>query len=389
MSQLSFTGRMDNPDKIYYDIQISNVVSQTTNPPAIDFSERRQNAFVNNSGDYYFSIVRFQVDTNTLPILIPEIQPNQPDVNLTGYSVTLTYLNFAVQVFVRWLPQNQFLPPPSAPNQTFNKLQDNSTEYYYCDNYTFFCFLVQSALNDAFTQLQVLAGVPLANAHAPIFVWNTDAEIAGLYAESAFYDNVPTGVVPDPIGVFFNSPLINLFSSFVGINFGNTNVTLGKNFQFIIGNFDGAQTIYLPTSAPVANQYVATTVFQESSTISSWSPISSIVFSSATLPIVPNQLSAPLIYNDGGVIYAQDGNNANFAQIITDFIADESKYKPNLIYTPTQLRLVDLYGNQPISQVDIQVYWKSKLGQFYPLLLNSGGACSIKILFTKKGTPSH
>ena len=249
--------------------------------------------------------------------------------------------------------------------------------------------MVQTALDEAFTDLQTAIGVPLANAHAPTFIWNTDTSVAGIYAESAYYDNYPVGVVVPPINIYFNSPLANLFSSFVATNLGNFGTTLGRNFLMTIGNFNGSQTIYLPTSAPVANQYVATTVFQENSTISSWTPISSIVFVSSTLPIVSNQLSAPLIYAEGGVVYAQDGNNANFAQIITDFVADESKYKPNLIYTPTQLRLVDLYGNQPISQVDIQVFWKSKIGQFYPLLLNSGGACSIKIMFSKKGTPSH
>lgn len=389
MSQLSFNDRMNNPDKIYYDIQISNVLSQTTVPPPIDFSERRQNAFVNNSGDYYFSIVRFQVDTNTLPVFIPEIQPNQADYDLTGYSVTLEYGATAIQKYIRWIPQNAFLPPPSPPNQTYNKLQDATTGYYYCYNYTYFCFLVQTALDEAFTDLQTAIGVPLANAHAPTFIWNTDTSVAGIYAESAYYDNYPVGVVVPPINIYFNSPLANLFSSFVATNLGNFGTTLGRNFLMTIGNFNGSQTIYLPTSAPVANQYVATTVFQENSTISSWTPISSIVFVSSTLPIVSNQLSAPLIYAEGGVVYAQDGNNANFAQIITDFVADESKYKPNLIYTPTQLRLVDLYGNQPISQVDIQVFWKSKIGQFYPLLLNSGGACSIKIMFSKKGTPSH
>jgi hypothetical protein len=104
---------------------------------------------------------------------------------------------------------------------------------------------------------------------------------------------------------------------------------------------------------------------------------------------VPNQLSAPLIFAEGGIVYANDGNNANFAQIITDFIADGGQYKPNIIYTPTQLRLIDLYGNTPISLIDINVFWKSKLGEFYPMQLNSGGACSIKCLFTKKGTISH
>jgi hypothetical protein len=389
MSQLSQFHIDNNESKIYYDINITNVLNQTTQPPIIQFKEQRQNAFVKNSGDYYFSIVRFSLDTNTLPLFIPEIVPNQANINLTVYSITLEYGAFTVQQPITWVPQNAFAELPASPSSTFNKLQDNSTGYYYCFNYTYFTFLIQSAFDLAFASLQALVGAPIATANAPVIIWNTDNNSAGVYAESAYYDNYPVGIVPTPIKIFFNSPLANLLPSFVAKNFGAQGVTLGRNFLLTIGNFNGTQTIYLPTSAPVASQYVATTVFQEYSTISSWTPISSIVFTSATLPIVPNQLSAPLIFAEGGIVYANDGNNANFAQIITDFIADGGQYKPNIIYTPTQLRLIDLYGNSPISLIDINVFWKSKLGEFYPMQLNSGGACSIKCLFTKKGTISH
>ena len=389
MSQLSQIKRDNNVDKIYYDITIANVLSQTTVPPIINFREQRQNAFVNNSGDYYFSIIRFQTDTNTLPLFIPDIIPNQSDIDLTVYSVTLQYQNTAFQVYLRWTPQNEFAPRPSAPDQTPNKLQDNGTGYYYCFNYTYFIQLVQASLDDAFTQLQTAVGAPLANAHSPTIIWNTDNNTAGIYAESDYYDSFPVGAVANPIKIFFNSPLANLMPSFIAKNLGTQGVSLGRNFVIAIGNFNGAQTIYLPTSAPVADQYVATTVFQEYSTIASWTPVSSIVFTSATLPIVPNQLSAPLIFAEGGIVYANDGNNSNFAQIISDFVADNGVYKPSLLYTPTQLRLIDLFGNMPISQIDISVFWKSKLGEFFPLQLNSGGACSIKILFTRKGSISH
>lgn len=388
MSQLSQVKRDNNPDKVYYDINIANVLSQTSQPPVVSFREQRQNAFVNNSGDYYLSIIRFQVDTNALPLFIPEIVPNQSNINLTVYSVTLSYLGNDYQVSVVWNPQNAFAELPSAPNQTYNKLQDNSTGYYYCFNYTYVIQLIQAAFDTAHAAL-VAANPAVIASHAPVIIWNTDNNCAGIYAESAFYDNYPVGIVANPITIYFNSPLANLLPSFVGINYGTVGVTNGKNFGLAIANFNGSQTIYLPTSAPPASQYVATTVFQEYSTVSSWTPISSIVFTSATLPIVPNQLSAPLIFADGGIIYAGDGNNANFAQVISDFVADSGVYKPSLLYTPTQLRLIDLFGNQPISQIDIRVFWKSKLGEFYPLQLNSGGSCSIKILFTKKGSISH
>jgi len=388
MSQLSQVKRDNNPDKVYYDITIANVLSTNSAPPIVSFREQRQNAFVNNSGDYYLSIIRFQVDTNTLPLFVPEIQPNQSNIDLTVYSVTLSYLGTDFQVPIIWSPQNAFAELPSAPNQTYNKLQDNSTGYYYCFNYTYVVQLIQAALDQAHANL-VAAFPAVVASHAPVIIWNTDNNCAGVYAESAFYDNYPVGIVVNPITIYFNAALANLLASFVGINYGTQGVSNGKNFGLAIANFNGSQTIYLPTSAPVASQYVATTVFQEYSTVASWTPISSIVFTSATLPIVPNQLSAPLIFADGGIIYAGDGNNANFAQVISDFVADNGVYKPSLLYTPTQLRLIDLFGNQPISQIDISVFWKSKLGEFFPLQLNSGGSCSIKVLFTKKGSISH
>ena len=388
MSQLSQVRRDNNPDKVYYDINIANVLSQTSQPPIVSFKEQRQNAFINNSGDYYFSIIRFQVDTNTLPLFVPEIQPNQPNINLTVYSITLSYLGTDFQVDVIWNPQNAFARQPSPPDQTYNKLQDNSTGYYYAFNYTYVIQLIQAAFDSAHASL-IAAFPAVALSHSPTIIWNTDNNCAGIYAESAFYDTFPVGTVVNPISIYFNSPLANLLNAFVGINYGTQGVTNGKNFQVGVANFNGAQTIYLPTSAAPALQYVATTVFQEYSTVASWTPISSIVFTSATLPIVPNQLSAPLIFANGGIIQSNDGNNANFAQIISDFCAENGVYKPSLLYTPTQLRLIDLFGNQPISQIDISVFWKSKIGEFFPLQLNSGGACSIKILFTRKGSISH
>ena len=122
---------------------------------------------------------------------------------------------------------------------------------------------------------------------------------------------------------------------------------------------------------------------QEYSTISNWSPLSSIVFTSNTLPINPTQLSAPIIYNNGLLVSAIE-NNA-FASIITDLVSDELCYRPNLLYNPPgEYRLIDLRGNQPLNNIDIQVYWKDKYGKLNQFLLYSGGSCTIKLLFRKK-----
>lgn len=78
-----------SPTHIYYDLQINNFQSTTTESPRLVFNETRNNSFVPKADDYYLSIVRFQLDTYSLPTFIADIQPNQSDRNLMIYSVTL------------------------------------------------------------------------------------------------------------------------------------------------------------------------------------------------------------------------------------------------------------------------------------------------------------
>ena len=118
--------------------------------------------------------------------------------------------------------------------------------------------------------------------------------------------------------------------------------------------------------------------------MSNWSPISSIVFVTSTIPIVPNQMSSPFIYYNG-VLQSLSSNNANYANIITDMSTD-GFYHPSLLYVPTaEYRWVALESNLPLTQFDISVYWKSKLGDLHPLYTIGGTGCSIKVLFKKIG----
>ena len=79
MSQLSAFKTNQNPDMVYYDIVSTNFQTTTTEEPFLRFNEMRTNPIINNTGEYYLSIVRFCLDTYNLPNIICEIQPNQPD----------------------------------------------------------------------------------------------------------------------------------------------------------------------------------------------------------------------------------------------------------------------------------------------------------------------
>ena len=137
------------------------------------------------------------------------------------------------------------------------------------------------------------------------------------------------------------------------------------------------QNLYAQTE-----RFIATP--QQYSTISEWTPVSSLVFTSSTLPVVISNLSNPQLYQNNNLIQLERPGN-NFANIITDLTTDEQSYHGSILYFPTaEYRWISLTTSQAISQIDIQVYWKSKIGRLVPFTLPSGGSCSLKILFRKK-----
>ena len=383
-----------SPDFTYFDLVVTNIKSETTDPQPVYYNEMRTNPIIDDVSLYELSIVRFQLDTQLLPVFIPEIQPSpNTDSNLTIYSVTLSYTPtntttpIISQAYLSWSPQNKNTPVPPPPSQTTSGLQSTSGNYYECYNYQWVAYQVYNALQTAFSRLQELvtdAGYDdLNDVQPPIFTWNNDNSTAVLNAESDYYNNAGSSASENPIEIYFNTPLQSLFSSFPFTSYGSS-ATNGMNYRLNVGNFQGTNEIYLPTVVSSGQtQYLMTQVFQEYSTVSNFSPISSIVFVSNTLPIVPNQLSAPIIYDENNLMTY--GNNANFSNIITDLASNDNCYKPNLIYEPTaQYRQIAMQGRGPLSNVDVSVFWKSRLGQLNPVLLPSGGSLSIKFLFTKK-----
>ena len=222
---------------------------------------------------------------------------------------------------------------------------------------------------------------PLFTAKQPVLTWDVTSSKAILQAQEQYFNQSNAARVK----IYMNPPLFALFNSFPSLNFGTKGVTLGRNHQLLVADYQGINTILLPTNviAP-AVQTIYTQMFQEFSTIDTWSPVSSIVFTSNTLPIISNQLSAPLIFNNGQTSTGI-GNNANFAQVITDFATNQQVFKPNILYTPTaEYRRIDMTGNTPLTNIDINVYWRDKLGQLIPFLLASGSTATIKFLFEKK-----
>ena len=176
-----------SPEKIYFDINLVNIQSVTTSPPNLSINLSRNAPFVKNSGDYYLSIVRFTLDTQTLPIFVPQIQNNQPDVNKTIYSITMNYNGVdSDQIYIDWQPQDISCQIPPPPSQSLTGFQINSTNYYNCMNYQWFIMLISNTMSRVFDNLA--AKVDLPTVHAPILTFDSANKIAIISAETEFYD---------------------------------------------------------------------------------------------------------------------------------------------------------------------------------------------------------
>ena len=362
------------PDKVYYDMVISNLNNTNAAPPYAYYNETRSSPLIYDPYKYDLIIARWQLDTNYLPIFIPMIQTNSNDPNLTIYSITLEYAGVSgLPAYVSFSPQNLIAPIPSAPINTSNKLQDNSQGYYDIYTYQYWIYLINVCFQTAYDNLNTAYAPALPSAYAPVMTYDTQNNIAIINTDILGY-----GV--GGIKVYFNQALSQLFSSFP-FTINSFNDTYNRNFQLQINSFSIANQADYPSFGTAL--FTGYQIFQEFSTISAWNPVMSIVLVSNTLPIVPNNEGVPsLIIN--GVYQQQSGNNNIQSQVITDFATD-GIYKPIVTYIPSgEYRRVTLVGDKPISNIDISVFYKDRLGRLNPVLLPAGCSATIKFLFEKK-----
>ena len=427
-----------DPYNLYYDINVVSDYNPTlvgTTAPPLTFNEIRQNPIIKYPEDYLLSVVRFSIETPTLPIFIPQVLLGQANPNkliyawgmsVTDYSAvgSPTYYLPAQENWI-YIPDDLTIDPPSGA-LTF---QDLTTEYYYVNEFSLVLQYANNALKAAFDNFNTyLTGIgqdALGTRAA------TPANISVNYCPQMFYDpqnelfslSMPlcppalsgaatpfaydtydqnaantAGFVGRVIKLYMNTPLSNLLNSLPTVFQGNTqfNLTTGTEDMIVCYNNQyqnttgGSRPTYPLTPQPSAvNAIPQIIVPQEHSTTILFSPISALVFSTSLLPVQNTLLSKPAIFNfyDGVTSsnLRSSGNNNVTAPVLTDFElqgATGTSSQTRITYTPTaEYRMLDLRGTTPVNAVEVSVFWKDKFSGLHRFNLAAGCAASIKILF--------
>ena len=430
-----------DPYNLYYDINVVSDYNPTlvgTTAPPLTFNEIRQNPIIKYPEDYLLSVVRFSIETPTLPIFIPQVLLGQANPNkliyawgmsvtdYSGVSPVTDYL--AAQENWIYIPDDLTIPPP----QGALAFQDLTTEYYYVNEFSLILQYANNALKSAFDNfnaqlvaagkdaLGTRAATPanISQNYCPQMFYDPNGELFSLsfplcppalagtappYAYDTYDQNLANtaGFTGRVIKLYMNTPLSNLLNSFPTVFQGNQQfqLTTGTEDMLVVYNNQnqntsgGSRPTYPLT--PVASSVSAIPQIilpQEHSTTILFSPISALVFSTSLLPVQNTLLSKPAIFNfyDGVTSsnLRSSGNNNVTAPVLTDFElqgATGTSSQTRITYTPTaEYRMLDLRGTTPVNAVEVSVFWKDKYSGLHRFNLAAGCAASIKILFRRK-----
>lgn len=300
-----------------------NISNQTDAPINASFSETRTASILDNSSDYQLSIIRFSVPVKNIPLMILP-----PSLN---YSITYSFDGLDATTYIAWIPNS-----------------NNPQKQYYIYNPQEFIDAVNSALSNGFDSIKVLKPAFPATI-APYFV--IDGDLVNFCAQTTMTNQL-----------YFNKLLKNMFATLNFIENYNGNETNPKYYQIVIKD-NGNNT--LPTAPP---QYK---MISSSSILPLWSDFKALIMATS-MPV------------NSELVGAQN----NIKRIVlTDFEADITDKTPLRYYPQGPLRYYDMISKIPLMTVDLGLYWESsRTGSIYPIILEKGDNCTIKIMFEHKKT---
>jgi len=295
----------------------------------------------------------------------------------------LKYKTFtSEQRYIYYTNENNLSPPimPIKSGDSYN------LPYYYVSNFDHVVEMFNGALSASFADLYVKVlngGGVMPSINPPFIEWNFDSGKMIFNADVLGYNNDDI----DHIQIYCNTSMKVLLSGFRS-RLTNLDSVDGSNYKIILKKDLNELNLYkLPT-------YTAIQSYQQYGTGALFNPVSSIVFTSALIPIIPSNTSKPTVFN-GNNNLMNSGNNSNISSMITDFEVQDGNgygYCSQIEYVPSgEYRLVDMQGGgntSALQDIEISVFWKDAYSNLHPLYLLPGTRCDLKIMFRKKSFQS-
>lgn len=328
------------------------------------------------SSDYYLIVSSLSCPLLNVPVFIPDIQPNlspwnNTDINKTIYSFTMEYnATFSDETYLTFIPQNI--------NQTpfqLSPFQDRYSGYYDIYNYDIIADMINNTLKTCFANLAAKIALPTTD--IPYFIWNDQQFKFSLVANKNYYDYF----LPTPIKIYCNYQMFEIFATIPFAYLGGSSVPViqGRNFLLYISNSGDNSISYPGQIDPAGDYYIMT---QNISSVVSFYPMKSLFIRTNSIPVSP-QIS-PLKPSTENA----NPNYVNKSKIILDIepiiIGDLVKGRINVQYRDQTNECIDLVSDNPLTDIDLSIYWRDRFGLPHIVFLNYNQPANIKLHFIKK-----
>jgi len=393
---------------LYYTALINNDGSQTPSyesevEPDFVFMENRKVALLPNPEEYMVAVQSCMIDLKTLPVFITTIKYNTNPTDIqkteTIYEITLVYDIYSATTPVYFEPQDETLTLPNFVNGKANY----KSGYYNLYNYEFFFTMVNTAIRTTFLKLidvvKSYFGGTLPTDFSdlstngtyeiPYFIFDKESSLIFLNSpKSTFSDSNSSHV-----NIMLNRALYRLFNS-LPFKLQNktfntldetTQITTTKTlFKLNLSNFKQANEVEIyPHLSNGSSGLIKKThilIYQDYETLSTWSPIESIVIVSPNFPIQSHAVSADLDYINGFPTVIGD---VRYESEILEISTNSPG--PSIIYEPKQYRFMHMkQTDSGLTNIIFKIYYRFKNdGSLIQVKANLGGSLSLKLMFRK------
>lgn len=329
--------RIKSPDVQYKDYVIQNNSNQ------IQLAKRDitySSPIIQSCRDYYLYISRFSISHMSIPLYF--FDGVGQDLTSQKYSVTIN----DSRAFLRY-------------GLATNNIGDYSS-FQYSQPVIYYEQFVKM-INDALERAYADANIP-GNPGVPFVQYSPNDEKFTLYFKSAFLNNT----------ISFSAPLFQQIQ-FWKAKFNGLSQPNGKDYTIILEDYGFGLNTYIDPNN-IANVFLY--IQQERSALYLLNDIQNIAFISNKIPTtkeyVPNLQNSTVLTS---------------RSILCNFIPDlgQGRNLSQYQYYPQGFPgLINMESDQPLSAIDVQLYFVTREGQFFPLFLEPSESVSIRFAFYKK-----
>ena len=338
----------DSSSHVYANIQLTTAGAYPGSLTPATFYETRTTPVITDPSKYNLSVVRFEMDTSTIPLLYvapgaANELPYSIGVQVGGMGGSWYYQNLV------WTPEDLTAKPGT---DAYNALY--SIEHFV------------RIMNTALNALSHTAGIT-----------NTF---------TTTYD-------PSSQRIILSGNEDTLSNA----------LFLNENLWMLIPNLDASRSAFVTgggtpstsdvwyqlnwTLKPALGAYICE---QEFPNLQGFNSLVNITLTTRGIPIQSEAVSIP-----SGTGAYTTGKGDGTALILTDFmpttsVGFESTRQRFVYYVPSsEYRLIELMSNSPLKVIDLQIYWTDLNGTLRPLMLRPNTFCSVKLLFRRKDFASY